>query len=265
VLALSLLCASPGGAQSPSSQANLDAQLAANMARGDLLYAYDQSAWHVTDAMLKSVTGQARALVRGYITIPDPQGYRTTFFGENGDRHFKLYSAVWTGRAITAAQTFLAADNVPLSDEENRLIAAKKIATAKTDGIMVCGEANPNTIVIPGATLADAISVYVLTPQTKLSAFPLGGHNRIDVLDGRVISTRQFTRSCISLDKASVPDKATPTGMFINHLLDPIPTEIHAFTVHAAQVPLYVGVRSGEAFAVEVRGGKANARRIRGK
>lgn len=254
---------SPALAQ--SAPASFDARLAANMARGDLLYAYDQSAWHVTDAMLEAVPEQTQKLMRGYITSPDATGYRTTFFGEDGDSRFKLYSAVWTGSAITGAQTFPAADRVPLSDEENRLIAAREVATAKMDDIMVCNNARPNVAVVPGATPNDPVSVYIMTPQTRTNAFPLGGHNRVDVKDGKVISRRKFTNSCVDFEIADHRDKGKPEAMGITHLLDPIPTEIHAFSVHAARLPLYVGIGSTSVFAVEVRDGKATARQIQGK
>lgn len=252
-------------AQQPPSSQQLEAQLAANMARGDLLYVYDQSAWHVTDAARAALPQEAPTRLKGYVVTPDAGGYRTTFYGGEPGRYFRGYTAVWTGREVRDAQLFPLDGSVPVTADEAQLIDARQIAIAKMDGIMVCGKARPNVVVVPGATASDPVSVYIMTPQTQMTAFPLGGHNRVDVLGGRVISTRQFTRSCISLNKADVPAKGTPVGMFITHLLDPIPTEIHAFTVHAAQVPLYVGTGPETVFAVELKSGRATATRIKGK
>jgi hypothetical protein len=45
--------------------------------------------------------------------------------------------------------------------------------------------------------------------------------------------------------------------MFITHLLDPVPTEIHVFTAFGSGLPLYVGVRDGRLYSVKVENGKA--------
>jgi hypothetical protein len=237
--------------------------------RGITIYRYDQSAWHVTDAMMKAVTADTKKLIRGYITIVDPAGYRTTFYGGDGNERFKLYSAVWTGSALAGAQTFSAADRVPVSNEESRLILARTIATANLDGLMFCSDANPNAAVIPGKTSSDPVSVYIMTPQTSAGVFPLGGHNRVDVKDGKVVSKRAFTKGCINFNRSELmkdaPKGATPVGMVVTHLLDPVPTEIHVFSVLAAQLPLYVGVSDGRLLAVEFVSRSARIRLLQDK
>lgn len=246
-----------------------EAQMAQSIDRGIKLYRYDQSAWHVTDAMMEAVPAATKKLIRGYITTTDPGGYRTTFYGEDGDNRFKLYSAVWTGHVIVGAQIYSAGNMVPVSDEESRLILARKAATENLDGLMFCSDANPNAAAIPGTTPSDPVSVYIMTPQTKTDVFPLGGHNRVDVKDGKVVSKRAFTKGCIDFNRAELmkdaPKGATPVGMVVTHLLDPVPTEIHVFSVLAAQLPLYVGVSDGRLFAVEFVSRSARIRLLQGK
>ena len=91
ILALLVAIAAPG-----ASQPSAEAQAAANMARGDLLYAYDQSAWHVTDAALKAIPKESMPLLRGYIVTPANGGFRTTFYGGEAGSHFRIYTAIWS-------------------------------------------------------------------------------------------------------------------------------------------------------------------------
>jgi len=62
---------------------------------------------------------------------------------------------------------------------------------------------------------------------------------------------------CLELGSQKIPEGAKPAGMFITHLLDPVPTEIHVFTAFGSGLPLYVGVRDGRLYSVKVENGKA--------
>jgi hypothetical protein len=53
--------------------------------------------------------------------------------------------------------------------------------------------------------------------------------------------------------------------MLITHLLDPVPTEIHVFTVFGSGLPLYVSVRDGRVYSVEVTEGKAQVEVVQSK
>jgi hypothetical protein len=258
IATLVLTFATPALAQ--TGDVRLDAQLAANLARGDDLYAYDQSAWHVADAMMAAVPDATKKLMRGYITTPDAGGYRTTFYGGDGSERYRLYSALWTWSAVTKAQIFPAADKVAVTAEEARLIAAKDIAVGIIHELGFCSDDPPNVAVIPGATSADPISIYLMTPQSETGAFPLGGHNRIDVKDGRIVSKRAFTKGCITLAPKPKGGEKT-TAMVVTHLLDPVPTEIHAFTVHTSGLPLGVGMPDGAMYWLSRKDGKIVATR----
>lgn len=232
-------------------------QLQQNLDRGLDLYRYDQSAWHVTDAALPALSEQAMSVARGYITTPAPNGFRTTFFGELDGNYIALYSAVWTGSAIEQRRLYPPDQRVPVSAEERRLILARKVALDSVDKLQMCSPAQPNIIVVPGA--GGLTHVYVMTPTTKADSYPLGGHHRIDVKDGKVIATRTFTNSCLEMSRGGRPQTV---AMGVTHLLDPAPTEIHVFTAFAARVPIYVGMADGRIFVVEVSGGQPRARLI---
>ena len=260
-LTLLAALAAPAAAQTPAPP-SLEAQASAAMARGDLLYAYDQSAWHVTDAALAAVPKSSMNLIRGYVVTPAPGGYRTTFYGGEPGSHYRIYSAIWSNGSIVQPELVSPDKRQPITADEERLIAAKTLALGNIEGAIQCTKAKLNSAVIPGATVQDPISVYVLTPPTKKDVIPMGGHLRIDVKDGAVVAKRSFTRSCIELAKPRLSKKqGAPVAMMITHLLDPVPTEIHAFAVHSAGLPMFVSTPDGALYSVELVGGKAVAKK----
>lgn len=266
ILAGMMLAFAPAIAQTQTSPTQqTDAQLAANMARGDLLYAYDQAAWHVTDAALAAMPKDAKDRLKGFVVTPDAAGYRTTFFGGDATRPFRLYSAVWTGREVRDAQLYPVDGSVPVSGEEARLIGARTIALANPGKLAVCTKAAPNVAVIPGSRPEDPISVYVLSSMTTMGEVPLGGHHRIDVKDGKVVARRQFAKSCIGYSTKQMPKGAQPAAFVITHLLDPVPTEIHAFSLHYMPVPLAIGIPPSGMYMLRLKDGRATARNLQGK
>lgn len=251
------------GAAPSAAQPSAEAQAAANMARGDLLYAYDQSAWHVTDAALKAIPKASMPLLRGYIVTPAEGGYRTTFYGGEPGSHFRIYTAIWSNRSVIQSGLLVADKRVPVTVDEERLIAAKTFALSNLDQMQKCTNDRLNSAVLPGATPQDPVSVYILTPASKANAVPMGGHYRIDVKDGAVVSKRKFTNSCIELERPRASkSKGQPVAMMISHLLDPVPTEIHAFAVHSAGLPMYVSMPDGTLYSVQLNQGRAVARKI---
>lgn len=235
----------------------LKAQMAANLARGDLLYEYDQTAWHTTDAMIVAVPDELKKLLRGYVIAPDGDNFRTTFFGIDEGREFAIYAATWNGKEVIRPILHTAEPRPTVTAEEHRLIEARSIALRRDvfEKLGFCKDGTPNVAVIPGATVADPISIYLMTPQSERGVWPLGGHHRIDVKDGRIVGQRAFTKSCVNLGGGAKKGDVALT-MAVTHLLDPIPTEIHAFTVHASGVPLVVGTSDGRIFTVDRKDGK---------
>lgn len=232
------------------------------MARGDLLYAYDQSAWHVTDAALKAIPKESISLLRGYVVTPAPGGYRTTFYGGELGSHFRVYTAIWSNRSIVQPELLAADKRVPVTADEERMIAAKTIALGRLGELQNCSNGKLNSAVVPGATPQDPVSVYIMTPSTRNNAIPMGGHHRIDVKDGAVVASRKFTNSCIELERPQgASKKGAPVAMFITHLLDPVPTEIHAFAVQSVGLPMYVAMKDGAIYSVELKNGRAVARK----
>jgi len=119
---------------------------------------------------------------------------------------------------------------------------------ARKQKLSLCSEQPPNTIVVPND--GKGFSVYIMTPQPKNLVYSLGGHQRFDIKDGKVIGRRIFAKSCLMFDKSNMPN---PTAVFVTtHLLDEIPTEIHVFTMLASGTTIFVStVKNKTLWSVE--------------
>jgi hypothetical protein len=119
-----------------------------------------------------------------------------------------------------------------------------------------------NTVVLPPETPGGPILVYFLTPQTSTTALPFGGHYLVPVAaDGTAGPLRAFTKSCGQLEKGEGKDKAV--ALVVTHLLDPTPTEIHVFTMLAAQLPLFVTTTQNDRlWCIEFKDGRARIRLV---
>jgi len=257
-----IVCGSSVTAKTPEVLTAVEQlQLRDNLNRGRQIYDYDQAAWHTTDAMVEHVPEAQRARVQGWVVTPASGGHKATYFGREGDRRFVVYSAVWDGTKIRSEIVAPAGSRQPLSAEEDRLATALETAmpTARTLGR--CSSAQFNAVVLPGKTPGDLISVYLLTPQTKEGEYPFGGHYRIDLKNGTVAGQRPFTKSCISLNTKGTTTQ-TVAAMFITHLLDAVPTEIHVFAMLTTGKPLAVGVPGGRVYMLSAPKGVPNAELI---
>jgi hypothetical protein len=85
----------------------------------------------------------------------------------------------------------------------------------------------------------------------------LGGRYRFEVgADGKVASSRRFLNSCFDLQACPPPQAASqPVGLLVSHLLDPQPTEIHAFASRYFPLAVFVGTMPSK-LVWEVRGGR---------
>jgi hypothetical protein len=85
--------------------------------------------------------------------------------------------------------------------------------------------------------------------------FPAGGHYRYIIgADGKLLSSRAFTKGCVNIDAKAVPKNAA--GYAVSHILDPQPTEIHVFVSYNTPVKLFV-IIEGSKDLWEVGKGKA--------
>lgn len=246
--------------EAPLAPMSIDEQDAVQLAldRGQSLYAYDQAAWHTTDALTAEVPEATLQTIRGWVVTPEGDDYRVTYYaGDRGAPHRAVYSAVWTGGTVVRDGKPRTGADSQLSAEEARLVAASD-AVAE-EGRLRCTDRRFNRVILPHAGTDGADLVYLLTPQTQAGSVPLGGHYRVEVKDGDVVTERAFTKACLDLP---FEDKAK--ALVVSHLLDPTPTEIHFFSVFAVGKPLYVITPSNDRIWVtETVRGKARVRVVK--
>lgn len=220
----------PAAAQSPAEKA----QLAAVHQRGALLYLIDRAAWVATDDFRKKIDISADKSLRGYVVEPSRQGYTVTFFADEEGRLVRAFVANVARNRVTSSEAFPAGKRTPLRPEQVRLARAReviqKLAFRPCTGPF-------NVTAIPPTSADAPMDVYFLSPQVSTNAYPFGGHFKATVApDGTVLSSRAFTKGCLNMP--APPPQAF--GIAVNHLLDPIPTEIHVFTALSAQKPVVV-------------------------
>lgn len=241
-----------------------EAQLQRALNRGQLIYAYDQAAWHGTDDLVVKLPDYARK-VGGWVVDGPAEAPHLVFFSRDEANPRAVYVADFKDNKIVSSKVLGPGDDARMTLTQLEMIDARRRVLAKLpgSGITQCSRSHYNTVVLPPETPGGPDLVYVLTPQTSTSSVPMGGHYLFEVGADHVVGPpRAFTKSCIDLAKTGGAGR--PAALVISHLLDPVPTEIHVFSMFAAGLPIYVATTQNNlVWAVESERGRARARVIR--
>jgi hypothetical protein len=242
-LLLAFLCLAGISAAAAAQTAEERAQLAWIVERGRLIFDLDRAAWVGTDDLLERMPNPGDAGVRGYVVERDGSGYVLTFFGLPEDSPVAYYRGRIENGRVVSREIFPADRRPPLTVLQRRLVSVRGIV-GQLDR-RPCGDRPFNTAIIPPQTENGPIDIYLLTPRMARDAYPFGGHYRFTIAaDGSVTSSREFARSCLTINsRQGLPPGATPVGIAVTHLLDPIPTEIHVFTALSSGLDVFVGTR----------------------
>lgn len=219
--------------------------------RGELLYIYDQAAWHGTDdiqANYSSLLAQAG----GYVVSGDQARTELVFYDKAGTN--AVYRATFSDGKLSGSGPAMG-ERSRLSTLERQLVVAKDKgydAFLAAD-VGLCSQATPNLTALPPERPGGPIIVYIMTPQTDIRTFPLGGHFSVEVRpDGSTGTVRRYMKTCFDMSLKDMPAGSRPAAFFITHLLDPTPTEIHVFTSIASKTPIYVATSpQGRAWVVD--------------
>lgn len=248
ILVIGLLALPASGNAAPTS-AELSAAAVAE-ARGAMMYEYDQAAWHTTDRFNEDIVkrGSTREQIeaqgaQGYIVEPGDAGaLTTTFFGVRDNRRFAIARYARSASGQISGGFVEPDSDSKLSPLADRMVDArsKAISEMATPNHGLCSPTQANSLVLPPDT-EGVVSVYILTSTEVAGIYPAGGHYRFDYdADGKKISERRFMNTCFPLDTREKDGKA-PEMVFLTHLLDPQPTEIHAFVSRNIPVPMAIG------------------------
>lgn len=213
------------------------ALIAQAQARGQLIHDLDQAAWHSTDVLLKALPRARHGEIKGWVVEPGEGGSTVVYYGYKGDEPYGVFTAVFRGGKVVSSREIAADDaDRALTPAQQRMAMARRVAT--TAGVTPCARAAFNTVIVPPASATAPVEVYLLTPQVKANAYPFGGHYLVVVgADGKIASTRPFMKSCMTQE---LPPNAV--AAMVSHLLDPTPTEIHAWLARSMGKSVYVMV-----------------------
>lgn len=196
--------------------------------RGRLIYAFDQAAWHSTDALRRQIPAASLPADGGWVVEPRGDLLAVTYYGVEGETIYALFQADMHGSKVIKSRVFGPKDDRTLTPQTLMLIRARQAAMRHGNGKARCTSGPFNIVVLPQEA-GQPTPVYLLTPMDTAGEYPFGGHYRIDVApDGTVVSERAFTMACLEIG-------APPTGpggealAMVSHMMDPTPTEIHVF------------------------------------
>ena len=255
VIALATLSALSAWSQSApkSSEAPkpTDQELAAITQRGTVLAAYDQAAWHATNAV--QLTHPPAGQVQRYIARQTATGWTVDFGHLNSDatKFLTAYEAIQTD---TPTHFAVGQFDPAREDTGFNLFAARAIDLALKN---FSGVANTPYIVavLPGGTRGNL--VYLYPAQVKDGVYPYGGDTRYFVSpDGTTIyETRQLHKTVLESNPAQIPKGATPAAGYHTHILTDLPEDTDVFLVLHRQprVPEYV-TAGGHTYKIDIDG-----------
>lgn len=252
VLLAGWLAATAGAAGAQQAPATPD-QLAAITQRGRSLYAYDQAAWHGTDAA-RAVLGSDSTGLQDYIARKTASGWEVDFgaLDSAGTSFLTRAQAQSTDGRHFTAQVFA----TPRSEGGFLVAAAHAVATAKGAFVPVEGYAY-NVAVLPNDD--GTLYVYLYPAQAKLNVYPVGGDTRYTIsADGTKILETHRMHKGILLAKTASPigwnGKRIVASHFTEVLAD-VPQDTDVFHVLAREPHLpSVIVAQGQRYFIDVDG-----------
>jgi hypothetical protein len=246
--ALLLLAALCLGAQADAQTGEEMEQLGRAIERGKLLFEIDRAAWVTTDDMFERAPDARQWPIRGWIVERDGEAegaYRVTYYGFEPRGPVAYFVArVRDGRAV-AGEAMPPAARPVLAERQQRLVKARE--AAMTLDYAPCSAAPFNVAILPPASDDAPLDVYLLSAQTEHGVYPMGGHFLVTIApDGTLLSRRAFMNSCMDFDVRPGAGEGETAAMFVTHLLDPVPTEIHVFTAIGLGKPIFVSTEGGK-------------------
>lgn len=233
--------------------------------RGQLMYAYDQAAWHGTDDLRAKLPDFATR-VDGWVVDGPRDAPHLIFYSNDKDNPKAVYVADFRDNKLLSSKVLGPEDDTALTPSQLKLIDVRRRALEALlkSKLGFCAKATPNSIILPPESAAGPYLVYFMTPQINNDGVPLGGHYLFEVsVDGSVRKPRAFTKACMEMPIKGTPRQKDTVAMGVTHLLDPVPTEIHVFTSLAANLPIYViTARNGRIWATDITGGDVSVRLV---
>lgn len=234
-MAMCLCLFTAGSAVAQVADKALPAYLAGVTERGRALYAYDQAAWHGTDAFMELHPDTAG--LTHYICTKGPKGWVVTFPKWNAlhDRLMVAYEAVETEQP----GIFKARQIDPPWEAADDLMAKERALELAIASFQ--GEKRPyNSALLPAPD--GNLYVYVYPAQVKDTIWPLGGDVRYTIsTDGkRILKKRQLHKSILDMEYKA---EMYVVGGVHSHVLTDVVEDTDVLYVlnRKPSIPEYVG------------------------
>lgn len=205
-------------------------------ARGKMLEAYDQAAWHATDAVQAAKPTEG-SVVR-YIAEETDAGWVVAFGKLNGSRDRFLIAYLAT-QGSTPKDFSVKKNDPPVEDTGFFLFAARAIDMALAD--FKGNGQQYNVYVVPA--VEGQLYVYLEPAQTTNDVIPLGGDVRyLMSADGSTIIETHRMHASI-LERHSPPPGVKAAAGYHTHVLTDAPEDSDVFYVlrQPAPLPEYIG------------------------
>jgi hypothetical protein len=216
--------------------------------RGKALFAYDQAAWHATDAFF--LLHPDTAGLAHYICVKSTVGWVVFFPRWNAlhDHIQVLYQAVESNEA----STYKATKYDPPREGPDDLIEKERALELAIDDFQPKGRPY-NTAILPGE--GGSLYVYIYPGQTMDDVWPLGGDVRYRISsDGKSILDKRQLHKAI-LDMKFDPNLKVVAGVH-GHVLSDVPEDTDVLYVlnRKPSMPEYIAAGK-RTFVVNVDGG----------
>ncbi len=226
---------------------DLNPYLAGVTERGRDLYAYDEAAWHGTDAFL-ALHPDTHGLTH-YICMKTPTGWEVVFprWNDTHDRLLVAYDAKGTG----GHENYTAEKLDPTREGPDGLVA-KERALELAIGDFQRPNRPYNTAILPAED--GSLYVYIYPAQTKTDVWPLGGDVRYTIsADGKNILEKRQLHKAI-LDFQIDPKLQIVAGKH-SHVLSDVPedTDVLYVLTRRPLIPEYIGAAK-RVFAINTDG-----------
>ncbi len=214
---------------------DLAAYLAGVTERGRALYAYDQAAWHGTDAFL-ALHPDTNGLAH-YICLKTPAGWEVVFprWNETHDRLMVAYEAKQAG----GPESYTAVKYDPPREGPDDLVA-KERALELAIGDFGTPNRSYNTAILPSED--GNLYVYLYPGQTKSDVWPLGGDVRYTIsADGkRIVEKIQLHKAILDME---FDPAEHPVAGIHGHVLSDVPedTDVLYVLTRRPSMPEYIG------------------------
>lgn len=193
---------------------------------GRMLYAYDQAAWHGSDAvmaLLRADPTQTQERVRGYVVEPEADGWRVSFGRLSAD------SAAFLSAFEAHLDSGYVSQRAEVHPDPVRRTGfpreAMRALTAATARFVPSVRVAYNSAVLPAPD--GRIYVYLLPAQPAMNVYHVGADVRytFDSASGSIVEETPLHRALNTFDFRKQPSAST----FSTAVLTDIPTETDVF------------------------------------